>query len=270
MSQYKLIALDMDGTLLDSRHEIPKRVKEAIAAAKAKGVTVALCTGRPLKGIRPQLEELGMNEKGNYSITYNGAFVQDNFTQQAVSHKTMSASQILELLTLAKKAGSRSHFLDLERVYTVDLEVSDYTILDCYITKSHLNIVTPENIDPEKIYTKFMLVDHPEIIDGALTYLDDAFHEKYTVIRSQPFFLEIMNKDANKGTGVEILARTLGIKQEEVICVGDQENDRHMIEYAGLGVAMGNAVDSIKSIANHITATNNEAGVARVIEEFIL
>ena len=85
-----------------------------------------------------------------------------------------------------------------------------------------------------------------------------------------PFFLEILNRNANKGAGIGLLSKKLGINQDEVICVGDAGNDKHMIEYAGLGVAMGNATDEIKEIANYVTSTNDEDGVARVIDKFIL
>ena len=89
-------------------------------------------------------------------------------------------------------------------------------------------------------------------------------------MQSAPFFLEFMNKQSNKGTGVAALAEHLGLTAEQVITVGDAGNDRHMIEYAGLGVAMGNATDEIKALAQHITARNDEDGVARVIEQFVL
>ena len=267
---YKLIALDMDGTLLDSHHNITPPIKKAIQQARGKGVTVALCTGRPLSGVRDYLKELKMDEKGDFVITYNGALVVDLHNEKTVSHLTLTGSEIRQLLQLASDLGSRSHFFDLKHVYTTNRDISDYTILDTFIIKSHLFVTSPEEVDPQGTFTKFMMVDHPEILDEALSKLPQAFKERYTVIRSAPYFLEFMNKAANKGSGVKLLAESLGIKQEEVICVGDQENDRHMIEYAGLGVAMGNAVPAIKDIACHITGTNNEHGVAQVIEKFIL
>ena len=109
--------------------------------------------------------------------------------------------------------------------------------------------------------SKFMMIDHPEILDECIKKIPKKFYEKYTIVRSMPFFLEFLNPNANKG---------VGIKQDEVICVGDAGNDKHMIEYAGLGVAMGNATDDIKEIANYITRTNDEDGVAHVINKFIL
>ena len=114
------------------------------------------------------------------------------------------------------------------------------------------------------------MIDEPEILDAGMKKLPNEVYEKYSVAKSAPFFLEFFNKEANKGVGVKLLANHLGIKREEVITVGDEMNDFSMIEYAGLGVAMGNACDKIKEISNFITDTNNNDGVAKVIEEFII
>ena len=115
-----------------------------------------------------------------------------------------------------------------------------------------------------------MMIDEPEILGPAMEKLPKEVYEKYTVVRSTPFFLEFLNKEVNKGVGVELLAKHLGIKREEVMTFGDAGNDLHMIEYAGLGVAMANAFDEVKEAANYITDTNENDGVAKAIEKFIL
>ena len=115
-----------------------------------------------------------------------------------------------------------------------------------------------------------MMVDEPELLDEAISKLPKEVYDKYTVVKSAPFFLEFLNKKVNKGTGVELLASHLGVKQDEIITMGDAGNDLHMIEYAGMGIAMGNATDDIKAIANYITDSNSEDGVAKAIEKFVL
>jgi Cof subfamily protein (haloacid dehalogenase superfamily) len=114
------------------------------------------------------------------------------------------------------------------------------------------------------------MIDDPEILQKAVDNLPQEVYEKYTVVRSAPFFLEFLNKEVNKGVGVEMLAKHLGVKREEVITMGDAGNDLHMIEYAGMGIAMGNAFDEVKEAANYITDSNNEDGVAKAIEKFVL
>lgn len=267
---YKLIALDMDGTLLNSRKEITAKVKEAIARAKAKNVKVVLCTGRPLSGVKDFLEELNLREAGDFVVTYNGALVQAADTEATIFHKTLSAADIRQHLELGKAEGIRSHFLDLDGMYTVNANISDYTVLDAYLTKSSLTYVEDSFVKEPRLFTKLMYSDHPHLIDELEKNLDPGMHDQFTVIRSQPFFIEVMNKEADKGRGIEALAKHLGIHRDEVICVGDAENDRHMIEYAGLGVAMANASDAIQRIADFVTKSNDEDGVAHVIEKYLL
>ena len=117
---------------------------------------------------------------------------------------------------------------------------------------------------------KVMMIDPEPQLSRAIAQLPAELYQRYTVVRSSPYFLEFMNKRSNKGTGEAALAEHLGLTAHQVIAVGDAGNDRHMIEYAGLGVAMGNACDEIKTLAQYTTARNDEDGVARVIEQFIL
>ena len=123
-----------------------------------------------------------------------------------------------------------------------------------------------EKMDPETQFLKVMMIDEPEILDKAISRIPAEVKEKYTVLKSAPYFLEILDKRVNKGTGVKSLADALGIKAEEVMAIGDQENDIAMIEYAGVGVAMDNAIPSVKEIANFVTKSNLEDGVAYAIE----
>ncbi len=267
---YKLIALDIDGTLINSSHQITQGVKNSIKQAIQKGVKVVLCTGRPLKGVENFLEELDLKKEGDYAATFNGALIQDTFTKSAVSHLTLDHKDLVDLYNLSLEVGSRSHFYDTKTLYTFNKDVSDYTILESYITGAHLNVTTLEDIPSDISMSKFMMIDHPEILDECIKKIPKEYFEKYTIVRSTPSFLEFLNPNANKGNGISLLAQKLGIKQEEVICVGDAGNDKHMIEYAGLGVAMENATDEIKNLADYTTLSNNEDGVAHVINKFIL
>lgn len=115
-----------------------------------------------------------------------------------------------------------------------------------------------------------MMIDEKEVIDRIENAVPAEFHDRFYIVRSTPFFLEFMNKDASKGNALAALSKKLGIKQDEVMSLGDQGNDMTMIKWAGLGVAMGNAIDDIKAAANEITAPNSEDGVAQAIEKFVL
>ncbi|MDU4859424.1 MAG: sugar-phosphatase [Terrisporobacter othiniensis] len=267
---YKLIALDIDGTLINSSHQLTEGVKKSIKKAKEKGVKVVLCTGRPLKGVEKFIDELSLKEEGDYAATFNGALVQDTFTENPVSHLTLKYEDLVDLYNLSLEVGSRSHFYDTKTIYTFNKDISDYTVFECHLTGVHLNVTTLDEAPKDIAMSKFMMVDHPEILDECIKKIPKEYYEKYTIVRSTPSFLEFLNPNANKGNGISLLAQELGIKKDEIICVGDAENDKHMIEYAGLGVAMGNATGEIKDLADYITLSNDEDGVAHVINKFIL
>lgn len=265
----KLIAIDMDGTLLLPDHTISPAVKTAIAAARARGVNVVLTTGRPYAGVHSYLKELHMEQPGDYCITYNGALVQkagdgSTVAQTALSYDDYRYGQ------LSREVGSHFHALDRNTLYTANRDISYYTVHESFVATIPLVFCEAEKMDPETQFLKVMMIDEPEILDKAISRIPAEVKEKYTVLKSAPYFLEILDKRVNKGTGVKSLADALGIKAEEVMAIGDQENDIAMIEYAGVGVAMDNAIPSVKEIANFVTKSNLEDGVAYAIEKFAL
>ena len=114
-----------------------------------------------------------------------------------------------------------------------------------------------------------MFIDPEPVLEEAIKRIPDSFYDEYTIVRSAPFFLEFLNKASSKGTGIKAVGEYLKIPQQEIICIGDAGNDLDMIEFAGLGVAMGNAFKEVKEAADYVTLTNEEDGVAHVIEKFI-
>jgi Cof subfamily protein (haloacid dehalogenase superfamily) len=155
-------------------------------------------------------------------------------------------------------------------LYTANRDISYYTVHESYVATIPLVFCEPENMDPNTQFLKVMMIDEPEILDKAIARIPADVKEKYTVLKSAPYFLEMLDKRVNKGTGVKSLADVLGIKPEEIMTIGDQENDIAMIEYAGVGVAMDNAIPSVKEVANFVTKSNLEDGVAYAIEKFVL
>lgn len=266
---YKLVALDMDGTLLREDKTISDRTKKAISDAREIGTTVVLATGRPIEGVRKVLKELDMLTDKDYVLSYNGALVQKTSDKKIISKVALSKKDALELYELSKELGVNIHAFS-ETLGLVTPKMSKYTEVEAEINDIEVKIIDMNTIKEDDVIIKVMMIDEPEILGPAFDKLPKEIFEKYTVVRSTPYFLEFLNKEANKGVGVELLAKHLGIKQEEIITMGDAGNDKHMIEYAGLGVAMGNAFDEIKEIANYITDTNENDGVAKTIEKFIL
>lgn len=266
---YKLIALDMDGTLLNEEKKVTQRTKDAIWAAKDKGVTVVLATGRPIEGVHRYLEELNMLGENDYVLSYNGSLVQKTKNKEIITKRTLKGTDATYLYNLSKELEVNIHAFS-EKEGLITPKANKYTTVEADINGIKFKEFSFANVDTEDNMTKIMMIDEPEILQKAVDKLPKEIYNDYTVVRSAPFFLEFLNKEANKGTGVELLAKHLGVKVDEIIAMGDAGNDLHMIEYAGMGIAMGNAFDEVKKVANYITDTNENDGVAKAIEKFVL
>jgi HAD-superfamily hydrolase, subfamily IIB len=266
---YKLIALDMDGTLLTTDKKVSERTEAAIKAAEAKGVKIVLASGRPLVGLNRYLEELELIKGEDYVLSFNGGLVQNTKTAEIVSKVSLKGSDLKYIYEISKELNINIHaFSAKEGLITP--KNSHYTDHEAEINGIDINIKDFNEVDDEEDIIKVMMIDPQEILDPAIEKLPKEVYEKYSVFKSSPFFLEFTHKEVDKGLGLKRLGEYLGIKKEEIIACGDAGNDLSMVKYAGLGVAMDNAVSEVKEAADYITASNDEDGIAQVIEKFIL
>lgn len=261
----KLIAIDIDGTLLNSQHCITDEVKQALMKKRQEGVYVVLCTGRPILGVENYLNELQLTSDDDYAITFNGALVQKVQSREVLAHHTLTIHDYYKINTLAMELGLDLHTETTEAMYTSNRDISPYTVIESSMTTMPLHYRTPEEMDKDIVISKMMMVKDPELLDQGIAKIPDELYNDFEFVKSMPFFLEVLNTKATKGNALKDLAESLGIKQEEVMAIGDNLNDVSMIEYAGCGVAMGNAVPELKEIANEITKTNDEHGVAYAV-----
>ncbi|MFJ1627013.1 sugar-phosphatase [Marinilactibacillus psychrotolerans] len=266
----ELIAIDMDGTLLNPERKVTDEVKAAIHEAKMAGIKIVLCTGRPYPGVLSYLEELDLKNSGDYVITYNGALVQKTDTEEIISHHTMDHKDYLTLESSARETGVHFHAIRNDGIYTPNKDIGKYSVLESFINEVPLFYSAPEDMEKEKGYNKMMMIDDEQLLEAAIAKLPKELWEQYTILRSEPFFLEFLNKKANKGIALEDLANSLDIPRERVMAIGDGGNDVHMIEYAGTGVAMENARDGLKEVADVFTTSNAENGVAKAIRDYAL
>jgi len=266
----KMIALDMDGTLLNPQHEITTAVKAAIEQAKAKGILVVLASGRPYIGMQKYVAELGLNVPGQYCISYNGGLVQRAEDGQPILETTLGMDDYYYFEQLAQKLQVHFQALDKQYLYTPNQDISRYTVHESEITGIPLRYRSVEAMDATLRFPKLMMVDEPEQLDKAISQLPADLHDRYTLVKSASHYLEILDKRVSKGNSVRHLAEQLGISAEEVLAVGDHENDLTMLSWAGYGVAMGNAIDAVKEQANYHTASNQEDGVAKAIQQWAL
>lgn len=270
MTAVDLIAIDMDGTLLNPDKKLTPEVNAAVQEAKQAGIRIVLCTGRPFPGVTDTLHQLSLENEGDFAITYNGALVQKTDTGEVAVNHTMNHEDYVTLQTAAKEAGVHFHAIHNEGVFTPNADISEYSVMEAYINQMPLFYRKPEEMDPHTSYNKMMMIDKVEVLDAGIAKMPQELWDRYTILRSEPFFLEFLNKQASKGTALKDLANVLGIPRERVMAIGDSGNDIDLIDYAGIGVAMENAIDEVKDVADVFTASNAEDGVAKAIRKYAL
>ncbi len=264
----KLVAIDLDGTLLNDKKEIQERTFKALMKAKEKGVYIVLASGRPIRGMLPLIKKLGLDEKENYVINFNGAAINKTSDLSSIFNCSLTIDEMLEIESFAKEHNIHSHaFIDGECYIEEDGEYSD---VEASINGISLNTVKYNELKKDAIVNKYMFADEPNKLKEIYSLIPSSIFEKYTVVFSAPFFLEFLNKNTNKGKALEALAKYLNISADEVMAIGDEENDLSMLEYATHKVAMGNANKKLKDIATFISDTNNEDGVGKAVEKLIL
>jgi len=267
---YKLIAIDMDGTLLKDDKTITSLNKSVLKKARELGVKVVLTSGRPIQGIKKYLDELELTGEDDYVIGVNGAVICKASDYSVInSDGTLKGKDVKYIYNRVKDLGAYIHaFTDKEDLVNIKSRFSDEEEIRIDLKVRVVDF--PNEVQDDDEILKVVLEEDKEILDKITPQIPKDLFEKYTVIRSLDFMVEFMNKDCNKATGLEKLAQYLKIDKSEIIAIGDADNDIEMLEYAGLGVAMGNAKDEIKKIANYVTKSNEDDGVAYVIDKFIL
>lgn len=267
--EYRLLVLDIDGTLTNSKKEITPKTREALIKVQEQGVYVAIASGRPTPGTKKVAEELELSRFGNYVLSFNGGRVVNCKTGEIVLDKTISAQMAGVLCDEAKNHGVGILTYDRECALA-GTAVDEYMELEARINGIELKQVGDFKHTVDFPVNKCLMTGKPE----KMAVLEKELKEKYAgslnIFRSEPFFLELMPKGIDKASVLKNFLPFLGITREEVICCGDGYNDKTMIEFAGLGVAMANARKEVLEVADYITASNDEDGVAEVIEKYIL
>ncbi len=267
---YKLVAADLDETLLDDDHQVPRRCARAIRAAREKGVRFVPATGRPAESVVAMLEELGLNCAGEYTISFNGGYVSENATGRVLRTTSLDRDRAEALYERGLGFDVCMHVYTPTYVY-----VYNYTDVERHHIQGRMNIVetdgsTLDFIGDEPVVK--MLYMNPDV--GYLEQLAQEvadLTEGLDVCYSSNRYLEFNSPGVNKGAGLLALAAELGIAQEETIAIGDNSNDIAMIRAAGLGAAVANATAETKAAAGYVCeADNNAGGVAEVIERFVL
>lgn len=268
--QIKLIAIDIDDTLLSSTGKLLTSTVETIKQATAAGIKVVLCTGRPLAGVAPYLDELGIAGDDQYVITYNGAVI-ESVAGHVVAKHLVDNDQYRQLTTFGHEHHVPFNVLDSDSViYTADRDVNWVTVVQAWENKAGLLIRDPDDLPADFQIAKGVFVGEAAQLDAVEPLVKTTFGDQLYVVRAATNFLEVMNARVNKGQALKDLAKVLGYRSDEVMALGDEKNDLPMFDFAGTAVAMGNGSTVAKAHADYVTETNDEGGVAAAIQKFAL
>jgi Cof subfamily protein (haloacid dehalogenase superfamily) len=265
---YKMIVLDLDDTLLRDDLTISPRTKKALMDAQQAGVKVVLASGRPTSAMLPVAEELRLKDYGSFILSFNGAKINNCETGEEWFSSTLPVETVHHLYEISRRENIDIHTYVGDTIVTE--AANPYTDIEGEITKLEVKVVDSFTAAVTEPVVKVLMLKEPAILAAVEEKLQKEFDGTLSVMRSKPFFLEFTEAGVTKGTSLNYLIGQLGITREEVIAMGDSANDLSMIEFAGLGVAMGNASEAIKAQSDFVTDTNMNDGVAKVVEEFIL
>ena len=263
--KYRLIAVDLDDSLLDHHQRISERNKQALRAAQEMGTHVTVATGRIPDSAMPFIRELNVAVP---VIAYQGAYIKDTMTGKTLMKYPIPMEYAHQILEKCKEDNlytqayvENNYFFEQECPYS-----QLYRRISGLKGRAVGDLRTFLKEEPAKI----LIMDESERISSYFQLFREWFGGKLQVTVSKPIFLELTHIHATKGNALKQLGSMLGIPREEIIAIGDSYNDLSMIEYAGLGVAMGNAPDPVKASAQYVTSANDEDGVAEVVERFVL
>lgn len=263
---YKMLVIDFDDTLFSDDLTITDENIKAIQKAKEKGTIILFCSGRSDESMLKFINKMDTHDDHEYFASYNGALIK-TLAGETIFRKVIEKDILAELVEIG-----REFDIDVQ-CYQEKLTVEKETELTkTYMDNTHTQCIVVEDLKNLEYSVKvlYYCMD-PMRLEKLRVKLVNTLGPVVNIFYSKPMYVEVLNSDANKGLAVEYLGNKLGIAQNEIIAMGDSFNDIAMIEYAGLGVAVNNARDEVKAVADYITTCdNNNSAIAEVINKFIL
>ncbi|MEY8463362.1 Cof-type HAD-IIB family hydrolase [Streptococcus merionis] len=268
MTEIKLLALDLDGTLLNSDKQISLENQKALRAARDRGVKVVLTTGRPLAAIGDFLAELDLIHEDEFAITFNGGLIQCN-TGEILDKVTFGYEEVKAIRQLTDQLGLSLDLLDDGDVYALHSAVPTL-YPTCNASLNHMPTHF-EDLTLDQTFNKAVTCCEADLIDRQLPNIPQEFHDRFEIFKSRNIILEWSPKGVHKANGLASLTQILGLKKEAVMACGDEANDLSMVKWAGYGVAMGNATEELKAVADIVAPmSNDENAVAWAVQTYIL
>lgn len=264
LSSFKMAAFDMDGTLLNRDHQLSNRTIAAVRMIANKGIIVLLATARMTSAVKNHLEKLGTL---GLVVSHNGALVKDVKTGKVYHHDTIPKNVVAQLLELLEGKETVVHFnLDDDIYLTAPNPHSNRYVQELEVSLTYISSLKELVRNP----TTILLIDSKDVLEQLLIAVSNQLQGQVDYVMApwhgNVWRLQFLATNTSKGKGVLQVAKRLGIKPEEIVSFGDNYNDMEMLQQTGLGIAMANAVPELKQAADFITLSNQEDGVAYILE----
>lgn len=265
----RLIAIDIDDTLLNSHQQLLPSTKASIQKALDTGLKIVLCSGRPLAGVTPYLKALNIQGHEQYVITYNGSVI-ETVTGDVIFKTGLSTQAYQAIDAYSKRYHLGYYVLDSHsKVYTSNHDVDPVAVIQAYENQDGILIREPEQVTKEVTIIKAAFGGTAEKLDQHEARVHKQFGQDNTVVRAAPRFLEINAPGIDKGSALKRLTDHLQLSAQEVMAIGDERNDIPMFNFAKTAVAMENASAAAKKHADFITASNDDDGIAQALDKFV-
>lgn len=261
----KMIALDLDNTLLNSNKEISARNERVLRRLHEKGIRIVLCTGRPINAIWPYIEQLGLTKPDDYTITFNGGLVINNVTKAHLFERGMDKKSLQPLFDYVREQQIPLDVLDFERVY----QLSDQPVSIYKTVLKNIEFRSTKMADlPETTFSKAVMAIPAGQLSQIIKQLPASLTKRYHAVQSQPMIMEFLPQHVNKEIGLKALLEHFGEDFTNLMSFGDADNDLEMIQAARQGIVMANGLPEVKRAATALTDSNDDDGVATYCERY--
>lgn len=278
MSKIKVIIMDIDGTLTNDKKVITKKTKDTLIKAQEKGVILVLASGRPTSGLMDYARELEMNKNHGLLVSFNGSKVTDCETNKVLFNEAMSVEQGQAVLEHMKKFDVKPMVVKDDYMYVndafdneIDYKGKPFNIIKYEARNCKFKVCEKDDLAEFADYplNKILTAGNPEYLQAHYKEMFEPFKDTLSGMFTADFYFEFTAQGIDKAKALDTALIPMGYKKEEMIAFGDGQNDASMVKYVGTGVAMANAVDELKAVADEITLSNEEDGIAHTLNKYI-
>ncbi|MCQ9210824.1 Cof-type HAD-IIB family hydrolase [Granulicatella seriolae] len=271
----RVIVMDVDGTLATSQKEISPRTKNALIKAQEQGDLIILASGRPTSGLLDFAKDLLMDSYQGLLVSYNGSKVVNAKTHEVLFDQTLSIEQAKAVLQHLKKFRlipmvDKDDYLYVHDVFQgyIDFQGQPFNVIEYESRGGKFKLCEQDDLAEFVDFpmNKIIVAGDPDYLQENYQAMMAPFKDSLNCVFTGPFYFEFTAKGIDKAKALDTVLRPLGYNSQDVIAFGDRHNDMTMLDYAGIGVAMGNAVPEVKAMANHTTASNDEDGIAKFLD----